>query len=108
MPWRRRVGNEFKGLLKHYLKVSEDRGVDSKTVLRCGCWMRTRFEIYFQVWIRDYVRKMDGANTLFGILEVIENIYSVRLQGRGFVMWEVILVEMIDNLPRVLLSPRHV
>jgi hypothetical protein len=70
--------------------------------------MRTRFEIYFQVWIRDLVKKIDRAKTMYGILEAIEDIYNEKLRGRGLTMWNVTLVEMIDNMPLVLLPPTRV
>lgn len=101
-------GHAFRGVLWEFLGVTEDCDVDPIVAMCCGCWMRTRFEIFYQAWIQGEVKKIDKSTTLFQILDVIEDIYNERLRGRGLVMRDVILSEMLDSLPLVLVSFKRV
>lgn len=91
-----------RGELKKLFHVEEDFPLSPVVVSKCGCWMRTRFQIDEQAWFQKNIQKIDEAQTFFQVLDAIESVYEERWRGRT-VIRRVILREMIDDLPPVLL-----
>lgn len=82
-----------------------DEKLGTETVLGCSCWMRTRFEIHEQVWLRGQMRKLDKVETLYELLIAIEDIYTERLRGRpgSAAQFKDLGDEMMLNLPYLLI-----
>lgn len=91
----------MRGELRSRLGVVEDVPVEYNVVLNCACWMRTRFELYEQAWLREEIKKVDKAKTIIQLLDAIEDVYTARLIGRPGMRRELIDQMMLD-LPPIL------